>query len=115
MSLSRITQWIAGLATAGASMLFAVTASAQSCAMCYSSAAAAKGDGIRALQHGIMLLVVPPLLMFVGIFAMAFRSRERFTGSRHAEALPEEASAEDFPVMPKVLETPREDEGPQAP
>ncbi len=115
MSLSRITKWMAGLATAGASLLVAATASAQSCAMCYSSAAAAKSDGIRALQHGIMLLAIPPMLIFVGIFAVALRSRNRFTGSRHPEALPERATEEDFSTTPEVFETPRRDNRLHAP
>ncbi len=78
MFLKHVTRWMARAAAAGISLLASATASAQSCAMCYSSAAAAKGDGIRALQHGIILLLIPPMLIFVGIFAVAFRSKERF-------------------------------------
>lgn len=105
MPLSTITKWMAGLATAGASLLVAVTASAQSCAMCYSSAAAAKGEGIRALQHGILLLAVPPLLIFVGIFAVAFRSRNQVTGSREPELQPETKIEKDFSSSTEVFET----------
>jgi hypothetical protein len=57
------------------------SAAAQGCAMCYTSAAAAKKAGIQALQHGILILLVPPLLMFLGIFWYTFRRR----GSLEAE------------------------------
>jgi hypothetical protein len=46
---------------------------AQSCAMCYTSAAASGDAGTKALQHGIEILMFPPLLIFVGIFVAAFR------------------------------------------
>jgi len=52
------------------------SAAAQGCAMCYTSAAAAKKAGIQALQHGILILLVPPLLMFLGIFWVTFRRRD---------------------------------------
>ncbi len=50
---------------------------AQSCAMCYASAAAANDAGTKALQHGIEILMLPPLLIFVGIFVAAFRRSRR--------------------------------------
>ena len=46
---------------------------AQSCAMCYTSAAAANEAGTKALQHGIEILMLPPMLIFLGIFVVAFR------------------------------------------
>lgn len=68
----------ARILTRGAAMFIAVTcasgsAFSQSCAMCYTSAAAARAEGIRALQHGILILLVPPLLIFTGICVAAFR------------------------------------------
>ncbi len=56
------------------------TAFAQGCAMCYSTAAAAKAVAIQALRSGILILLLPPLVLFVAIFAVAFRNRERFNG-----------------------------------
>src|SRR5438552_16290729 len=50
----------------------------QGCAMCYNSAAAAKASAIQALKQGILVLLFPPLAMFIGIFALAFRLRHRF-------------------------------------
>ncbi len=78
MLLNRMTKWMARVAAASATLLVSTTASAQSCAMCYNNAAAAKANGIRALQSGTIILLIPPMLMFIGIFAVAFRSRTRF-------------------------------------
>jgi hypothetical protein len=46
--------------------------------MCYNAAAAAKASAIQALRHGILILLIPPLAMFIGIFGLAFRRRNRF-------------------------------------
>jgi len=57
----------------------------QGCAMCYNSAAAAKASAIQALKQGILVLLFPPLAMFIGIFALAFRRRHRFNDDETAE------------------------------
>jgi hypothetical protein len=49
----------------------------QTCAMCYNTASAAKPGAIQALRSGILVLLIPPTLMFIGIFALVFRSKER--------------------------------------
>jgi hypothetical protein len=49
--------------------------SAQSCAMCYQGAAASGAQGGAALRHGILLLFVPAISLFVGIFALIYRHR----------------------------------------
>ena len=51
---------------------------AQGCAMCYTSAESAKKAGIEALRSGILILLVPPLVMFGGIIWLTYRSRNRF-------------------------------------
>jgi|SRR6516225_4685954 hypothetical protein len=56
-----------------------ITLQAQSCAMCYNTAAAAKAAAIQALRNGILILLVPVALMFIGIFILAFRSKDRFS------------------------------------
>jgi hypothetical protein len=65
-------------ATAACVMAYAVTAScaaAQGCAMCYRSAAASAAPGREALRHGILLLLVPAISLFLGIFALIFSRR----------------------------------------
>jgi hypothetical protein len=65
----------AGLAVAVVMFGAVHTANAQGCAMCYTSAAAAKKAGMQALQNGILILLFPPLLMLAGIMWFTFRRR----------------------------------------
>ncbi len=74
----RFSGWIARLAAMSVAFASSSTAFAQGCAMCYNSAAAAKAAAIQALRSGILILLIPPVLMFIGIFVLAFRRRDRF-------------------------------------
>jgi hypothetical protein len=49
------------------------SAFAQGCALCNNTAKAAGNPGIRAINHGILALLVPTLLLFVGVLAFAVR------------------------------------------
>jgi len=49
--------------------------SAQSCAMCYQGVAASGAQGGAALRHGILILFVPAISLFVGIFALIYHRR----------------------------------------
>jgi hypothetical protein len=48
---------------------------AQGCAMCYQNAAAANSQGRTALQHGILILLLPALSLFLGIFGLMYLRR----------------------------------------
>lgn len=48
---------------------------AQGCAMCYQNAAAADSHGRTALQHGILILLLPALSLFFGIFGLMYLRR----------------------------------------
>lgn len=48
-------------------------AAAQGCAMCYQTAAATGASGREALRHGILILLLPAVSLFLGIFALIFR------------------------------------------
>lgn len=50
-------------------------AAAQGCAMCYQNAAATGPRGRAALQHGILILLVPAVGLFAGILALLCRRR----------------------------------------
>ncbi len=80
-----VCRWIVPAATAFGSFVNAGAAKAQSCAMCYNTAAAAKAAAIQALRSGILILLVPVALLFIGIFVLAFRSKERFGESSQEE------------------------------
>jgi hypothetical protein len=51
---------------------------AQSCAMCYQSAAASGPRSIHALKVGILVLMFPPLLITAGVVYLAYRKRDQF-------------------------------------
>jgi len=75
----RVRRLTLALFTTSALLADTAALQAQGCAMCYNTAAAAKAAAIQALRSGILILLVPVALMFIGIFMLAFRSKERFS------------------------------------
>jgi hypothetical protein len=61
---------------------------AQSCASCYTTAAAAGPRTVHALRNGILLLLVPSLLLFGALVAIALRWRSQQQQSIAAAAGP---------------------------
>ena len=51
---------------------------AQSCVMCYQSAAASGPRTIHALKAGILILMFPPVLITIGIVYLAYSRRDKF-------------------------------------
>ena len=49
---------------------------AQGCVACRTSAAAGGVEAARALDHGVLVLLIPTLSIFVGILVFAFRYRK---------------------------------------
>lgn len=47
----------------------------QSCAMCYTTVAGGGKSVIHALQGGIIVLLIPPVLLFSGLTILLFRWR----------------------------------------
>lgn len=61
------------LMTTAMLLLWTGSAFAQGCAMCYSNAAGASKDGQRAINHGIIVLLIPPVgFMSIGV-GLAYR------------------------------------------
>jgi hypothetical protein len=54
---------------------------AQNCALCYSQVAGSGERVIQALRGGILILVFPPMLICLGIGAMAWKKRNQFNES----------------------------------
>jgi hypothetical protein len=74
----RLTIRSAVFAALGLSLLLvslAPSAAAQGCAMCYQNASASGPQGAQALRHGILILMLPTLSLFVGIFTLIYRRR----------------------------------------
>jgi len=70
--------WISALGALAITLADPAVASAQSCAMCYTAAAAANAATIKALRSGILILLFPPVLIFIAIFVVAYRRRNTF-------------------------------------
>jgi len=56
---------------------FAAPAFSQSCALCYTQAAASGSRMIQALKSGILILIVPPTLGTVGLILAVHRRRNQ--------------------------------------
>jgi ABC-type Fe3+ transport system permease subunit len=82
MRLARKTR----LALTGA-LILAVNAAcyAQSCALCYTQAAASGHRFIQGLRTGILVLIVPPMFMSVGITILAYKKRNRTNDQKESE------------------------------
>ena len=72
--------------------------------MCYQSASAAKSAGLEALQNGILILLVPPLLIFGAILWGSFHRRE----GQEADG-PDLLGNKDFSPQAYEFESPQQD------
>jgi hypothetical protein len=57
-------------------VMIAPHAAAQGCAMCYQNAASSGVKGRAALRHGILILLLPALSLFLGVFFLIYRRRD---------------------------------------
>src|ERR1700676_3578854 len=81
-SLATMKFWrstlILGVALVGLIVLLAPTpSSAQSCALCYTQAAASGSRMIQALKSGILILIAPPTFMSIGLIFVCYRRRHQ--------------------------------------
>jgi hypothetical protein len=84
---------LVGLATLGLSG----TLHAQSCILCYTSAANAGPGGIRALDMGIISLLIPALLLFIGVCLLIVRRARLASRAEESDAK--------APAAPSLLAT----------
>jgi hypothetical protein len=61
----------------------------QGCAMCYTSVAGGGKAVIHALQGGIIVLLIPPVLLFSGLTVLLFRWRTSASTPMHSGPLSE--------------------------
>ena len=54
----------------------------QSCALCYTQAAASTSRFIQALRSGILILVIPPVFTSVVLTVMTYRKRHHYYDRR---------------------------------
>lgn len=57
---------------------FAPAAFSQSCSLCYTQAASATAQFIQALRSGILILIIPPALMWTAMLVTVYRRRNKF-------------------------------------
>ena len=72
---SRFRNWLSALLWGVAGFFLTSVPAAAQCILCYSSAAGSGGRGIRALQIGILVLLVPTLTFMAGLLWIAYRRR----------------------------------------
>ena len=58
-------------------VLAPVSAFGQSCALCYTQAAASGSRMIQALKSGILILITPPTLGSIGVIFVMYRKRNQ--------------------------------------
>ena len=58
-------------------LLTPLTASARSCALCYTQAASSGSRMIQALKSGILILITPPTLGSIGVIVVMYRKRNQ--------------------------------------
>jgi hypothetical protein len=69
---------IGSVALVGLIVLLApMPAFAQSCALCYTQAAASGSRMIQALKSGILILIAPPTFMSIGLLVVCYRKRHQ--------------------------------------
>jgi hypothetical protein len=74
---------IGGIVVVLAAALLAPAAAAQGCAMCAQNAAATGAEGARAINTGILVLLLPTLGIFGGLFVLIVRRhREDSAGEK---------------------------------
>jgi hypothetical protein len=92
--MTRIAVFLAGLAVPRVGL-------AQGCALCYNTAAAANASAIHALRSGILVLLIPPVLIFGAICTFALRHRNRFNDGTTADHNPQSLGSQ-LPWIPSA-------------
>jgi hypothetical protein len=59
-------------------LTIAPRAFSQGCSLCYTQVANSGARTIRALQNGIVILIIPPLSLCLAAMILAFRKRNQF-------------------------------------
>lgn len=78
MKIEKQLRWV-GVALVGLALLvLSPAAFSQSCALCYTQAASSGSRMIEALRSGILVLIIPPTLMWLVIAAIMYAKRNQF-------------------------------------
>jgi hypothetical protein len=69
-------------------LVFVPLAFGQSCSLCYTQAASSGSRMIEALRSGILVLIVPPTLMWLVVFAILYAKRNQHKHASGAQRSP---------------------------
>lgn len=75
MSRVNLRKGISGIVAVAAYLLVCPATTTAQCIMCYLSASSSGARGAQVLRLGILVLAVPTLLTFAGVFLLAYRRR----------------------------------------
>jgi hypothetical protein len=75
------TRWLSRVAAGMGLLAIPLALGAQSCPLCYQSAASSGPHFIQALRNGILILFFTPLLILGAIFYAAYRKRNQFNST----------------------------------
>jgi hypothetical protein len=78
MRIEKPLRWVSVALAGLALVFFSPAAFSQSCALCYTQAASSGSRMIEALRSGILVLIIPPTLMWLVIAAIMYSKRNRF-------------------------------------
>ncbi len=87
-------------------LLAPAPAFAQSCALCYTQAAASGSRMIQALKSGILILIAPPTFMSIGLIFVCYRKRNQ-TRNDSAESGSDWDKADDSDDSIRIGRAPR--------
>ena len=73
--------WLLRVAALIALLVIPLALGAQSCPLCYQSAASGGSHFLQALRNGVLIMLFPPLLIFGAIFYVAYRKRDQFNST----------------------------------
>jgi hypothetical protein len=90
------SRWLSRAATLAGLIAIPQALGAQSCPLCYQSAASGGPQFIQALRNGILILFIPPFLIFGAIFYAAYRKRNQFNSTESATRIEFEFDEPEF-------------------
>jgi hypothetical protein len=89
---------LAAAVACAAMLLFASSTFAQGCALCYNDAASTGPQAQAALRHGILVLAIPPMLIFAAMFGILYHRR-----NLHHDAVRPPAASNSVRSMSEVV------------
>lgn len=84
MKNEKTLRWLGAALICLGTLLLSPLALSQSCSLCYTQAASSGSRMIEALRSGILILIVPPTLMWLVLGAIAYAKRNQYKRVRNA-------------------------------